>query len=95
MAKKRRGEQIAPEVREFLEPLAAIEKTARDLATRPLDALGVPYPVIPGPTEMLIDVLEKGPEAVKEKIEKAVEVAKEGVEGAAKKKRKRGKGWGM
>jgi len=94
MPEKKRGEQIAPEVREFLEPIAAVEKTARDLATRPLDALGIPYPVIPGPTEMLIEVLEKGPEAVKERIEAAVEGAKEKVEGAIKSKGKR-KGWGM
>jgi len=92
--KEKRGGQVAPEVREFLEPLAAAEKTARDLATRPLEALGIPYPVIPGPTEMLIEVLEKGPEAVKERIEEAVEVAREGVEGAKEKKEKR-KGWGM
>jgi len=96
---EKRKERVVPEIRELLEPAAELEKTFRELLTRPAVEMGIPVPPIPpGPAEMTIRMIEKGPEkAIREEIEKLAEGVEEAAEGVSKKrrKRKRGKGWGM
>jgi len=93
MAKKKKGEKevVPPGVKELIEPLASVEKTMREMVTRPLDALGIPYlPPPPGPAELALKAIEEGPEAVTEALKEAADKAEKKM-----RERRKTKGWGM
>jgi len=89
-------ERKSPEIKELLEPLLAVEDMAYDMATKPLEILGLPKPPkIPGPAGVLSAIAAgKRPEEIAKEV-----AAKVGIESSPRSSKKKGSseesGWGM